>query len=83
MDRGPGPASEAVCAHCLGPCGTAYVCSECHGQAICARCAKEAGLFGLAVILEARAAAARTARLQAIEAQWRARQGEARLRGGR
>ena len=44
------------CAHCAAREGDSrYTCRECHGGSLCESCATEAGLFGVAPILKARA----------------------------
>jgi hypothetical protein len=59
---------DMTCAHCLRPCATTYVCTDCRGP-LCVRCATEAGVFGVRVILRRQAADRVKARLQAIEAR--------------
>lgn len=48
-------ADEALtCAHCLGPgADPKYVCDQCgDGKVLCASCAREAGLMGVAAVVK-------------------------------
>lgn len=59
---------DLICVHCLYRAAEPlYVCDECKGGNLCLRCAKEAGLFGMDLIVKERRDAARQARQAANE----------------